>query len=367
MTESVLGKLGTISPMHNRELHNALGICRDYINSENNGEISKFFFGKRILVTGGAGSIGSNLCRMLCSYSPKSVAVFDVDENNGYLLYCELKSAFPNVNVEFYLGSVCDQMRFREVMSAVKPQVVFHAAAHKHVPVLQTAVKQGVKNNVFGTLNAINLAKEFGVKTFVLVSSDKAVNPVGVMGMTKRVCEMLIQAQAGSKTRFCAVRFGNVFASNGSVVPIFLNQIQKGEPLTLTSEQMNRYFITVNDACGLLLLTATKANSGEVFMLDMGSPINLLTLAKTLISFYGNGQEQIKVIGLREGERLQEELQYKNEPAKQLVLGINVCTLAGVNKAKLERNLKLLSESANRFGRLGEKGCEKLLKKIISL
>ncbi len=352
------------------ELHKALGIkdnC-EILSSEKTQKIANYFLNKRVLVTGGGGSIGRQLCKCLCHYTPESVTIFDINENNSYLLYCELKKQFPSVKVQLFIGNICDELRVKEVFETTKPQVVFHTAAHKHVPLMQNSPKQAVKNNVFATQLLMQISNEFCVEKFVLISSDKAVHPVSVMGMTKRVCEMLIQInQKNSNVKYSAVRFGNVFASDGSVVPLFLNQITKGGTLQLTSPDMNRYFISVKSACELLLLTASISNQGEIFMLDMGSPINLLTLANALIKRYSEQPIKIEYVGLREGERLNEELFYQNEIKTYGKKDYYVYSPSQFDFEKFEKLLKKLKNQIKKTDEKSNEKIVKLLSQIISL
>jgi len=279
----------------------------------NNEEIAGYLKDQVILVTGGGGSIGSELCRQIAKYEPKKIIVYDIYENNAYDLEVELKSKYKNrIDIDVVIGSIRDIERLRQVFAEYKPGVVFHAAAHKHVPLMEFNPGEAVKNNVFGTLNVAQCADEFGTKRFVLISTDKAVNPTNIMGATKRLAEMIIQAMdKRSKTEFVAVRFGNVLGSNGSVIPLFKKQIAQGGPVTVTHPEVTRYFMTIPEAAQLVIQAGAMAKGGEIFILDMGQPVKILDLARDLIKLSGfEPDEDIKIVftGLRPGEKLYEEL-----------------------------------------------------------
>ncbi len=270
--------------------------------------------GKTVLVTGGGGSIGSELCRQVASYKPDKLIILDIYENNAYDIQNELlSSGMSRTNLEVLIASVRDAEKMREVFMHYTPDIVFHAAAHKHVPLMETSPSEAVKNNVFGTLNTALLAKEFRVEKFILISTDKAVNPTNVMGATKRICEMIIQSlsKTSTHTEFAAVRFGNVLGSNGSVIPLFKKQLENGGPLTVTHPDIIRYFMTIPEAVRLILQAMTFASGGEIFVLDMGEPVKILDLAKNFIKLSGleEGKDiHIEFTGLRPGEKLYEEL-----------------------------------------------------------
>ena len=268
--------------------------------------------GKTVLVTGGGGSIGSELCRQLVKFNPKKLIILDIYENNAYDIQIELKSDYPELDLSVVIASVRDVERLREVFDEFKPQIVFHAAAHKHVPLMEDSPGEAIKNNVVGTYNVALCADEFKVEKFVMISTDKAVNPTNVMGATKRMCEMIVQSMAQvSETDFVAVRFGNVLGSNGSVIPLFKKQIEKGGPVTLTHKEITRFFMTIPEAAQLVIQAASFANGGEIFVLDMGKPVKIYDLAYNLIklSGYEPGVDiEIKITGLRPGEKLYEEL-----------------------------------------------------------
>lgn len=272
---------------------------------------------KVIMVTGGGGSIGSELCRQLVSHKPKQLIIFDIYENNAYDIQQELKINYPDANVITLIGSIRNVSRLESVFAQYKPDIVYHAAAHKHVPLMEVSPDEAVKNNVVGTWNVAKMADKYGVKKFVMISTDKAVNPTNVMGATKRICEMIVQTYNEiSKTDFVAVRFGNVLGSNGSVIPLFKKQIEAGGPVTVTDPNIIRYFMTIPEAVSLVLQAGAYAKGGEIFILDMGEPVKIDDLAKNLIrlSGYTLGVDmEIKYTGLRPGEKLYEELLMKEE------------------------------------------------------
>lgn len=272
---------------------------------------------KVIMVTGGGGSIGSELCRQLVSHKPKQLIIFDIYENNAYDIQQELKINYPDANVVTLIGSIRNVSRLESVFAQYKPDIVYHAAAHKHVPLMEVSPDEAVKNNVVGTWNVARMADKYGVKKFVMISTDKAVNPTNVMGATKRICEMIVQTYNEiSKTDFVAVRFGNVLGSNGSVIPLFKRQIEAGGPVTVTDPNIIRYFMTIPEAVSLVLQAGAYAKGGEIFILDMGEPVKIDDLAKNLIrlSGYTLGVNMgIKYTGLRPGEKLYEELLMKEE------------------------------------------------------
>ena len=268
--------------------------------------------GKTVMVTGGGGSIGSELCRQIAKYNPGKLIVLDCYENNAYDLQQELRYQYPELSLDTIIASVRDEKRLHELFEHYRPQLVFHAAAHKHVPLMEKSPQEAIKNNVFGTWNTVHAAHQYGVEKFVLISTDKAVNPTNVMGATKRICEMITQAmQPVSQTDFVAVRFGNVLGSNGSVIPLFKRQLKHGGPLTVTHKDITRYFMTIPEAAQLVLQAASFAHGGEIFVLDMGRPVRIYDLAEKLIRLSGytpNKDIKIHVTGLRPGEKLYEEL-----------------------------------------------------------
>ncbi len=284
---------------------------RDPIRIDN-ASVLGYVRNRTILVTGGGGSIGSELCRQVAANAPRRLVIFDIYENNAYAIQNELKRSYPALDLQVLIGSVRDEKRLEELFSQHRPEIVFHAAAHKHVPLMEDSPKEAIKNNVFGTLNTVKMADKYGVDRFVLISTDKAVNPTNVMGTTKRVCEMIVQTyDACSKTEYVAVRFGNVLGSNGSVVPLFKEQIAKGGPVTVTHPDIIRYFMTIPEAVALVLQAGALAKGGEIFVLDMGKPVRILDMAEKLIRLSGfepYTDIKIEFSGLRPGERLYEEL-----------------------------------------------------------
>jgi FlaA1/EpsC-like NDP-sugar epimerase len=281
------------------------------------GGLSELISGKTVMVTGGGGSIGSELCRQLAGYTPKNLVIFDIYENNAYAIEQELKNTFPELPIHVLIGSVRDEGRIDSVMQQFRPSIVYHAAAHKHVPLMERSPLEAVKNNVFGTYNTARAAAKYGVEHFVLISTDKAVNPTNVMGASKRLCEMIIQSLAGTcNTCFAAVRFGNVLGSNGSVIPLFREQIKKGGPVTVTHPEITRYFMTIPEAVSLVLQAGAFAKGGEIFVLDMGNPVKISDLAHNMIRLSGfepNVDIPIVYTGLRPGEKLYEELLMNEE------------------------------------------------------
>lgn len=276
-------------------------------------EISSYIHNGVILVTGGGGSIGSELCRQLARFQPRKLLILDIYENNAYDLQNELKYIYKGkLDFEVIIASVRDKARLQEIFAKYKPTVVFHAAAHKHVPLMESNAVEAIKNNVFGTLNVAQCADEFGVKRFVLISTDKAVNPTNVMGATKRFAEMIIQSlDKQSKTEFVAVRFGNVLGSNGSVIPLFKKQIAQGGPVTVTHPEITRYFMTIPEAAQLVIQAGAMASGGEIFVLDMGESVKIDDLARDVIRLSGYVPDidiKIEYTGLRPGEKLYEEL-----------------------------------------------------------
>ncbi len=327
----------SVRAMRDVSVEDLLG--RDPIRADMN-EVYEFIAGKTVLVTGGGGSIGSELCRQIAAHDPKQLIIFDVYENNAYAIQLELRDKYPDLNLEVLIGSVRDSRRMLDVFETYRPQIVYHAAAHKHVPLMEDSPNEAIKNNAIGTYKTAYAAMTHGCERFVLISTDKAVNPTNIMGASKRLCEMIIQSfdakikegkaeempplftHAGTdeaftkinfkdiKTEFVAVRFGNVLGSNGSVIPIFKRQIEQGGPVTVTHPDIIRYFMTIPEAVSLVMLAGTYAHGGEIFVLDMGSPVKIDTLARNLIKLSGFKPDvdiKIEYTGLRPGEKLYEE------------------------------------------------------------
>ena len=307
----------SVSELKEVEIEDLLGREPIQINTE---EVLNSVSGKTVMVTGGGGSIGSELCRQIAAHMPKRLIIFDIYENGAYEIQQELLWKFPKLDLVVLIGSVRNTSRVNDVFSAYRPDIVFHAAAHKHVPLMEVSPAEAVKNNVLGTKNLLVSASEHGVERFVQLSTDKAVNPTSVMGCTKRICEMLIQTFAGNTDMKCvAVRFGNVLGSHGSVIPLFEAQIKKGGPVTLTDPNIERYFMTIPEAAQLVLQAGALAESGNIYVLDMGEPVKIMDLAKQLIRFYGyepGVNMEIKIVGLRPGEKLYEELMMDEEQDK---------------------------------------------------
>lgn len=279
--------------------------------------LKDFLHDRRVLVTGGGGSIGSELCRQIAAYAPRELVLLDIYENNAYDIQQELLRQYGrDFPLRVEIASVRDKEKIYRLFEAYRPEVVFHAAAHKHVPLMEDCAEEAVKNNIFGTYHVVRAAEKFGVAKFVMISTDKAVNPTNFMGATKRFCEMILQSRSASATEFCCVRFGNVLGSNGSVVPLFRRQIAEGGPVTITDKRIVRYFMTIPEAAQLVLEAGAMAHQSQIFVLDMGEPVKILSLAENLIRLSGlepYRDIEIREIGLRPGEKLYEELLMKSE------------------------------------------------------
>ena len=306
MNEKTTSVISQIRPLSYEDF-----LGRDQIIVNDN-QIKESLNGKVVLVTGAGGSIGSELCRQIAKANPKTLVIFDIYENNAYDIQQELLRDFPDLDLRTIIGSVRDYDRLEVAFKQFKPELVYHAAAHKHVPLMEVSPNEAIKNNSLGTLNAVKLADKYKVKKFVLISTDKAVRPTNVMGASKRICEMIIQTydKISKNTDYVAVRFGNVLGSNGSVIPLFLKQIEKGGPVTVTHEKMERFFMTIPEAVSLVLQAGCYAKGGEIFVLDMGKPVKIYDLAEKLIRYKGyepNVDIPIKITGLRPGEKLYEE------------------------------------------------------------
>lgn len=318
LIDLVEGKV-SVSALRDVEIEDLLG--RNPVIVDLN-EISGYLQDKIIMVTGGGGSIGSELCRQIARFRPRKLAIIDIYENSAYELQQELIRKYPELQLEVLIGSVVDITRMEEIFSHVRPHVIFHAAAHKHVPLMEDAPREAVVNNVIGTNNCMDLAVKYKAQRFILISTDKAVNPTSVMGATKRICEMIMQQHASepSSTEFAAVRFGNVLGSNGSVIPLFRKQIAAGGPVTVTHKDITRYFMTIPEAVQLVIQAGAMAKGGEIFILDMGEPVKILDLAEKLIRLSGFEPYKdidIKITGLRPGEKLYEELLLSEEGIKE--------------------------------------------------
>ena len=300
------------------EIEDLLG--RDSIHIDLD-SLMNYVSNKVVLVTGGGGSIGSELCRQIASYKPKQLIIVDIYENNAYDIQQELIEKFPELDLVVLIASVRNTNRMNKIFATYQPDIVYHAAAHKHVPLMETSPNEAIKNNVFGTLKTVQAADKYGVKRFILISTDKAVNPTNIMGASKRMCEMIIQTYNNrSKTEFAAVRFGNVLGSNGSVVPLFKKQIEKGGPVKVTHPDIIRYFMTIPEAVSLVLQAGANAKGGEIFVLDMGEPVKILDLAENMIRLSGLEPYvdiDIEFTGLRPGEKLYEELLMAEEGLKE--------------------------------------------------
>lgn len=298
----------SVSRLRNVDVNDLLG--REPVQ-DSIAEVMDYIEDQVVLVTGGGGSIGSELCRQIAKHNPKQLIILDIYENNAYDIEQELKRTLPNLNFLTLIASVRDSVKMDNVFKTYRPDIVFHAAAHKHVPLMETSPNEAVKNNIIGTYKVVKCADKYNVKKFVQISTDKAVNPTNIMGATKRVCEMIIQAYAKrSKTCFVAVRFGNVLGSNGSVIPLFKKQILEGGPVTVTHPDIIRYFMTIPEAVSLVLQAGAHANGGEIFVLDMGEQVKIYDLAVNLIKLSGlepHKDIEIKITGLRPGEKLYEE------------------------------------------------------------
>ncbi len=309
----VNGEVG-LSSVKDVQVEDLLG--RDPVQLDTE-RLGMFLGGKTILVTGGGGSIGSELCRQIARYAPKQLIILDIYENNAYDIQQELRRLYgEKLKLAVEIASIRDKERIYELFRTYRPDVVFHAAAHKHVPLMENCPAEAIKNNIFGTYHVVRAAEKFGTKKFVMISTDKAVNPTNVMGATKRFCEMVLQSRTDSPTEFCAVRFGNVLGSNGSVVPLFKRQIEEGGPVTITDRRIIRYFMTIPEAAQLVLEAGAMAQQSQIFVLDMGEPVRILDLAEKLIRLSGlepYRDIEIEEIGLRPGEKLYEELLMQSE------------------------------------------------------
>ena len=345
-TLEVIAKQGAMNSLRDVQIEDLLG--RDPVHLDNK-NINSLIKNKTVLVTGGGGSIGSELCRQIVKYDPKRLVILDIYENNLYDIEMELRAEYPKLNLEAIVASVRDKERLNNVFETYKPEIVFHAAAHKHVPLMEKSPLEAIHNNVFGTYNVVNCADEYGVEKFVLISTDKAVNPTNIMGASKRVCEMIVQAKNKvSKTEYVAVRFGNVLGSNGSVIPLFKKQIERGGPVTVTHKDITRFFMTIPEAVQLILQAVTYAKGGEIFVLDMGEPVKIYDLAVSLIKLLGyepNVDIPIEITGLRPGEKLYEEILMSEEGLTSTKHDkIFISKPMHMKMTELEEKLELLKE-----------------------
>jgi FlaA1/EpsC-like NDP-sugar epimerase len=335
----------TVKEIRDVNIHDLLG--REPVVLEDEG-IKEYTSGKVVFIPGGGGSIGSEISRQVLKYGPKKLIIFDIYENTAYNLENELRGRYPDVEIKVLIGSIRDRNRLENVFKEYKPDVVFHAAAHKHVPLMEESPSEAILNNAFGTLNLTETADKYHVKRFVMLSTDKAVNPTNVMGATKRICEMIIQAMdAQSETEFVAVRFGNVLGSNGSVIPLFNKQIAEGGPVTVTDKNITRFFMTIPEAAQLVLQAGAFAKGGEIFILDMGNPVKIYDLAKDLIRLSGfvPGEDiKIEITGLRPGEKLYEEVLMDEEGIRKTAHNkIFVAQPASYDINELKVKLEILS------------------------
>lgn len=345
-TEEVITKHGAMNSLRDVQIEDLLGREPVHLDNKN---INSLIKNKTVLVTGGGGSIGSELCRQIVKYDPKRLVILDIYENNLYDIEMELRAEYPKLNLEAIVASVRDKARLNNVFETYKPEIVFHAAAHKHVPLMEKSPLEAIKNNVFGTYNVVNCADEYGVEKFVLISTDKAVNPTNIMGASKRVCEMIVQAKNKvSNTEYAAVRFGNVLGSNGSVIPLFKKQIERGGPVTVTHKDITRFFMTIPEAVQLILQAVTYAKGGEIFVLDMGEPVKIYDLAVSLIKLLGyepNVDIPIEITGLRPGEKLYEEILMSEEGLTSTKHNkIFITEPMSITMEKLEEKLEKLKE-----------------------
>ncbi|MBE5737010.1 MAG: polysaccharide biosynthesis protein [Clostridiales bacterium] len=338
----------TVSDIKDVSIDDLLGREQIKVNLD---DILYYIEGKTVLVTGGGGSIGSELCRQIATHNPAKLIILDIYENNAYDIQQELLRNVPNLNLLTLIASVRDRVKIEDVFKKYRPQIVFHAAAHKHVPLMETSPNEAVKNNVGGTRNVAEMAGKYNVQRFILISTDKAVNPTNVMGATKRICEMIIQTMNKKyDTEYVAVRFGNVLGSNGSVIPLFKKQIQEGGPVTVTHKDIVRYFMTIPEAVSLVLQAGAYAKGGEIFVLDMGEPVKIYDLAENLIRLSGltpNVDIDIKITGLRAGEKLYEERLMEEEGLQRTENKmISIGKPLNIDEQKLYEYLDILSEQA---------------------
>jgi len=324
-----------------------------------------------VLVTGGGGSIGSELCRQIAKLSPARLIIFDIYENNAYDIQQELiRRHGAKLNLSVEIGSVRERARLEAVFAHYRPEIVFHAAAHKHVPLMEHSNQEAIKNNCLGTYNTADMAEKYGAKKFILVSTDKAVNPTNVMGASKRVCEMIVQCRTDSETAFAAVRFGNVLGSNGSVIPLFRRQIEAGGPITITDKRIIRYFMTIPEASGLVMQAGAMAKRGELFVLDMGKPVRILDLAENMVRLSGLvPYRDIDIVetGLRPGEKLYEELLIKTETLDKTENNmIFIEKDTPYTRAEVEEKLEILRAAiADHHGEIAAEAVTEAMKQVV--
>lgn len=345
--QDLINEKNIMQSLRDVEIEDILG--RDPIVLDNH-NIASLIKNHVVMVTGAGGSIGSELCRQIARFEPKEMVILDIYENSLYDIELELKDKYKNIKIDAVIASVRDKKKMENVFETYQPYLVFHAAAHKHVPLMEGSPLEAIKNNVFGTYNVVNCCDKYHVKRFTLISTDKAVNPTNIMGATKRMCEMIIQAKDKvSETEFVAVRFGNVLGSNGSVVPLFKKQIAKGGPVTVTHKDITRFFMTIPEAVQLVLQATTYAKGGEIFVLDMGEPVKIYDLAVSLIKLSGlepNVDIPIKITGLRPGEKLYEEILMSEEGLKSTEhQKIFIAKPSKITMEQLEKKLDILRET----------------------
>ena len=366
-TTDLIKNKNLMSNFRDIEIEDLLG--REPIKLDNK-NIGKLIENKVVLVTGGGGSIGSELCRQVMKFNPKELVIVDIYENNLYDIEQELRMNYPDAKIDAIVASVRDKKRLNEIFEEFKPYLVFHAAAHKHVPLMETSPLEAIKNNVFGTYNVVNCADEYNVKRFILISTDKAVNPTNIMGATKRLCEMIVQAKNKvSKTEYAAVRFGNVLGSNGSVVPLFKKQIASGGPITVTHKDITRFFMTIPEAVSLVLQAMSYAKGGEIFVLDMGEPVKIYDMAEKLVKLSGlepNVDIEIKVTGLRPGEKLYEEILMAEEGLEATKHDkIHIAEPMNINMDMIEDKLEKLNELLETSDNEDKDKIKKVIKQIV--
>ena len=366
-TTDLIKNKNLMSNFRDIEIEDLLG--REPIKLDNK-NIGKLIENKAVLVTGGGGSIGSELCRQVMKFNPKELVIVDIYENNLYDIEQELRMNYPDAKIDAIVASVRDKKRLNEIFEEFKPYLVFHAAAHKHVPLMETSPLEAIKNNVFGTYNVVNCADEYNVKRFILISTDKAVNPTNIMGATKRLCEMIVQAKNKvSKTEYAAVRFGNVLGSNGSVVPLFKKQIASGGPITVTHKDITRFFMTIPEAVSLVLQAMSYAKGGEIFVLDMGEPVKIYDMAEKLVKLSGlepNVDIEIKVTGLRPGEKLYEEILMAEEGLEATKHDkIHIAEPMNINMDMIKNKLEKLNELLESSDNEDKDKIKKVIKQIV--